>query len=66
VTHAARAAAAPAANPWAVFERFALRGLLVAAACGLAAVALNYSSLSSEPAVDYTATDTVSDLLDFS
>jgi len=63
---AARAAAAPAGNPWAVFERFALRGLLVAAACGVAAVALNYSAFTSDQAVDYTATDTVSELLDFS
>ena len=63
---AARAAAAPADSPWAVFERFALRGLVVAAAFGVAAIALNYSSLTSDPSDDYTTTDTVSELLDLS
>ena len=63
---AARAAAAPADSPWAVFERFALRGLVVAAAFGVAAIALNYSSLTSDPSDAYTTTDTVSELLDLS
>jgi len=63
---AARAALAPADSPWAVFERFALRGLVAAAACGVAAIALNYSSLTAEPTDDYAATDTVSELLDLS
>jgi len=65
---AARAAAAPADSPWAVFERFALRGLVVAAAFGVAAVAFNYSSLSADQNDLYATgtTDTVVDLLDLS
>lgn len=63
---AAQAAAAPAAGPWAVLERFALRGLMVAAAFGVAAVAFNYSSLLSDRAEDYASTDTVGELLDLS
>lgn len=63
---AAQAAALPAGSPWAIMERFALRGLMVAAACSLAAVAFNYSSLSAEMADDYTGSDTVAELLDLS
>jgi hypothetical protein len=63
---AARAAAAPADSPWAVFERFALRGLVVAAAFGVAAVAFNYTALTSESSDDIASTDTVSELLDLS
>jgi hypothetical protein len=63
---AARAAAMPAGGPWEVFERFALRGLVVAAACGVAAIVLNYSSPASEPSDDYAATDTVGELLNLS
>jgi hypothetical protein len=65
---AARAAAAPAGSPWAAFERFALRGLLVAAVCSAAAVALNYSVFSSDQADIYATgtTDTVVEMLDIS
>ena len=63
---AARAAAAPAGSPWAAFERFALRGLVIAAAFGVAAIALNYSSFTSEPSDDYATTDAVSELLELS
>ena len=63
---AAWAALAPAASPWAVFERFALRGLVVAAAFGVAAIALNFTAFASEPSDDYATTDTVSELLDLS
>ena len=63
---AAQAAAAPAAGPWAAFERFALRGLVVAAAFGMAAVAFNYSSLLSDQTEDYASADTVGELLDLS
>ena len=59
---AARAATAPLA-PWAGFERVALRGLLVAAALGVAAIALNYSVIQSEPAEDFAATDAIPELL---
>jgi len=64
---AALAAAAPAGS-WAFFERFALRGLVVAAAFGVAAVAFNYSSLSADQNDLYATgtTDTVVDLLDLS
>lgn len=62
---AAQAMALPA-SPWAVLERFALRGLVAAAACSLAAVAFNYSSVSTETAEDYTGTDTVVELLGLS
>jgi hypothetical protein len=63
---AARAATTAADSPWAVFERFALRGLVVAAVCGVAAIALNYSAFTSEQSDEYPATDTVSELLDLS
>jgi hypothetical protein len=63
---AASAAMAPATGPWAAFERFALRGLVVAAAFGVAAVAFNYSSLMSDQADDYASADAVGELLDLS
>lgn len=63
---AARAAAAPAEGLGALFERFALRGLVVAAVFGVAAIALNYSSITSDPSDDYATTDAVSELLDLS
>jgi hypothetical protein len=65
---AARAAAAPAAGPWFALERFALRGFIAAAVCGVAAAAYGLPSLSTEP-IDLYATgtaDTVVDLLDLS
>jgi hypothetical protein len=63
----AQAAALPA-TPWLPLERFALRGLFVAAVCGVAAIAVNFSVLSTEQA-DVTAigtTDVVADILDIS
>lgn len=63
---AARAATAPAAGPWASFERFALRGLMVAAALSLAAVVFNYTETMSEATDDLALTDTVSEMLDLS
>ena len=62
----ARAASLPPLSPWGFFERFALRGLMVAAAFGLAAVAFNYYSLPADSADDYAATDAVSEILDLS
>jgi hypothetical protein len=58
----------PSASPWLFLERFALRGLLVAAVCSVAAVAYNFSSLSSDQTETYAtgATDTVVELLDLS
>ena len=58
------ARAATVSAPWAAFERFALRGLLVAAAFGVAAIAFNYSSLMSEQSDDSAATDTVGEMFD--
>ena len=57
---------APAVSPWAPFERFALRGLLVAAAFGVGSIAFNYANLQADPADEYAATDTVGELLDVS
>ena len=67
---AAQAAALPAA-PWVSLERFALRALGLAALCSVAAVAFNFSTLTSDPADIYATgttgtTDTVVDLLDIS
>ena len=63
---AALAAVLPARAPWAPFERFALRGLLVAASLGFAAVAFNYSAFLSDQSDEYAGADTVTELLDFS
>jgi hypothetical protein len=54
--------------PWLSLERFAFRGLLVAAACSVIAVVLNYSVLSSDQTDIYATgtTDTVVELLDIS
>jgi hypothetical protein len=62
----ARAAALPPPSPGVFLERWALRGLLVAAACGVAAVALNYYPPAAESADDDAAADAVSELLDLS
>ena len=62
----AQAATLPAASPWALFERYALRGLMVAAVFGVAAMAMGFSNILSEPADDYAAADTVPEILDLS
>lgn len=65
---AARAAAAPVPGPWFALERFALRGFIAAAACGVAAIAYGFPSLASDQ-IDIYATgtaDTVVELLDLS
>ena len=62
----ARAASLPALSPWAAFEGFALRGLVVAAAFGIAAIAFNYSGLLSEQSDDYASADGVGEILDLS
>jgi hypothetical protein len=63
-----RAGALPAGTPWLSLERYALRGLALAAVCSAAAVAFNFSILSSEQADTYATgtTDTVVELLDLS
>ncbi len=63
---ASRAATAAVSAPWAPFERFALRGLMVAGALSLAAVAFNYTEIMSESTDDLTLTDTVGEMLDLS
>ena len=63
---AALAAALPARAPWAPFERFALRGLMVAATLGVAAVAFNYSAFLSDQLDEYAGNDTVVEMLDLS
>lgn len=65
---AARAAALPAGAPWLSLERFALRGLVAAAACSLAAVAVNYAELSSDQHDNYVSgtADSIVELLDIS
>lgn len=63
---AARAAAAPASTPLALFERFALRGLLAAAACCGAAMAFNFFGNGSDQSEDVAVDDSVTTLLDIS
>ena len=65
---AARAAALPAGAPWLSLERFALRGLVAAAACSLAAAAVNYAELSSDQHDNYVSgtADSIVELLDIS
>jgi hypothetical protein len=63
---AAQAAALPAGTPWRSLERFAFRGLLVAGACSVAAIAFNYSGLLSDQSDDYASADTVGELLSLS
>ncbi len=65
---AARAVVAPPASPWFALERFALRGFIAAAVCGVAAVAYGLPSLASDQ-IDMYATgtaETVAELLDIS
>jgi hypothetical protein len=64
---AARAMTAPA-GPWFNLERLALRGLLAAAACCVAAVAYNFAELSSDQTDIYATgtADAVVELLDIS
>ena len=59
---------AQAPAPWLSLERFALRGLIVAAVCSVASVAFNYSVLSVDQTDIYATgtTDTVVELLDIS
>ena len=64
---ASRAGTVTGGPAWAPFELFALRGLLVAAAFGVAAIALNYTAMNTSTQTDaYAAADTVGELLDLS
>jgi len=59
-------ASGAAAGPWAVLERLALRGLLAATACCVAAVAFNYFGASPDVPDDGELDETMSVLLDIS
>lgn len=64
---AACAGALPYGAATVLFERFALRGLMVAAACGLAAIGFNFTTLTTYTQTDaYVAADMVGELLDLS
>jgi hypothetical protein len=49
---AAHANALPVPNSWSVFERFAWRGLVAAAVCGIVAVAFSFSGLMPDGSED--------------
>lgn len=56
----------PSFAPWALLERFALRGLFVATVCSVAAVAFNYFGTSAELPYDVGIDETMALLLDLS
>jgi hypothetical protein len=60
------AMAAPAAGPSALFEKFAVRGLIAACAFSLAAVAFGYSAWTGERENDVASDDAVTEVLDLS
>ena len=62
---AARAATQPFGSPWASFERFAMRGLVVAAGLCVMAVVFNYVSFG-ERDDEMSMTDSVGEVLDVS
>lgn len=63
----ARAAAnGTVAGPWAALERLALRGLVAATACCVAAVVFNYYGVSSDLPDESDLDETMSVLLDIS
>lgn len=65
---AARAVAAPAAGPWFILGRFAFRGFVAAAVCGVAAIVYSFPSLTSDQTDIYATgtADAVIELLDIS
>jgi hypothetical protein len=63
---AALAVAAPLPSRWALFEKFAVRGLIAACAFSVAAVAFGYSAWTGEHDNDVTSDDTVTEVLDLS
>jgi hypothetical protein len=63
---ASLALGAPRPAPWAQFEKFAIRGLIAACACGAAAAAFGYSSWSSDHDNDTGADDGVTEVFDLS
>ena len=64
---ASRAGAISPGPSWAPIELYALRGLIVAATCGVTAVAFSFSGFTTSTLTDaYVAADAASELLDFS
>jgi hypothetical protein len=61
---AARAMVAPAPAPWALFEKFAVRGLIAACAFSLAAVAFGYAAWAGDHENDVASDDAVAEVLD--
>ena len=61
---AALALAAPVPAPWALFEKFAVRGLIAACALSIGAVAFGFTAWTSDHENDIGADDTVSEVLD--
>ena len=63
----ARAGSMPQELVWVPFEYFALRGLMVAAAFGVMAVAFNFTNFVTSTQSDaYVSADTVDELLELS
>jgi hypothetical protein len=62
---AAQAATLPS-TPWFPLERFAVRGLFLAAVCGVTAMAFNYSATEQADLPATGITDVVADMLDIS
>ncbi len=60
----ARAWSQPVTRPWAVMERLAWRGLVVAVALGGVAAIFDDDGSTAEPIEDYATADTVNELLD--
>ncbi|HET7536187.1 MAG TPA: hypothetical protein VFJ90_07020 [Candidatus Didemnitutus sp.] len=60
---AAMALGRPLVNPRALFEKFAMRGLIAAGVFSLAAVAFGYSSWLNEREEEVVTGDTVSEIL---
>ncbi len=63
---AARAATNLGARPWALLERLALRGLVAASVCCVAALAFNYFGVSPDLTEENDLDETMSVLLDIS
>jgi len=61
---AALAMTAPVASPWALFEKFAIRGLIAASVFGVAAVAFGYGAWTGDHENDVASYDAVADVLD--
>lgn len=62
---AAQAFTKRASGPWALFEKFALRGLVAACALSVASMAYSYTALTTEAEDEFSlAADPLPELLD--